>query len=116
VRHVRFWLYRCIRPQADLLTRAAVRSTHTRDTLPDGARCSVRSASRRALRKRARLVERDLPLPYEAIAISAVVLLNAIMGCLQEQRAESAIAALQKMAARASTCDSRWHRHGHSSL
>src|SRR4051812_34735628 len=45
------------------------------------------------------LYERDAPLPYEAIAISAVVLLNAVMGYLQEQRAESAIAALQQMAA-----------------
>jgi Ca2+-transporting ATPase len=43
--------------------------------------------------------ERDSPLPYEAIAISAVVLLNAVMGYLQGQRAESAIAALQQMAA-----------------
>ena len=45
------------------------------------------------------LYERDAALPYEAIAISAVVLLNAVMGYLQEQRAESAIAALQQMAA-----------------
>jgi len=45
------------------------------------------------------LYERHSPLPYEAIAISAVVLLNAVMGYLQEQRAESAIAALQQMAA-----------------
>ena len=43
--------------------------------------------------------ERNSPLPYEAIAISAVVLLNAVMGYLQEQRAASAIAALQQMAA-----------------
>ena len=43
--------------------------------------------------------ERDAPLPYEAIAISAVVLLNAVMGFLQGRRAESAIAALQQMAA-----------------
>src|SRR3954451_24016065 len=45
------------------------------------------------------LYERDSPVPYEAIAISAVVLLNAVMGYLQEQRAESAIGALQQMAA-----------------
>ena len=45
------------------------------------------------------LYERDSPLPYEAIAISGVVLLNAVMGYLQERRAESAIAALQLMAA-----------------
>jgi P-type Ca2+ transporter type 2C len=45
------------------------------------------------------LYERDSPLPYEAIAISGVVLLNAVMGYLQEHRAETAIAALQQMAA-----------------
>src|SRR5438094_10556726 len=45
------------------------------------------------------LYERDSPLPYEAIAISAVVLLNAIMGYIQESRAESAVAALRQMAA-----------------
>jgi P-type Ca2+ transporter type 2C len=45
------------------------------------------------------LYERDSALPYEAIAISAVVLLNAVMGYIQESRAESAVAALRQMAA-----------------
>jgi Ca2+-transporting ATPase len=45
------------------------------------------------------LYERDSALPYEAIAIAAVVVLNAVMGFLQESRAESAVAALQGMAA-----------------
>ena len=45
------------------------------------------------------LYERDSPLPYEAIVISAVVLLNAVMGYLQESRAESAVAALRQTAA-----------------
>ena len=43
--------------------------------------------------------ERDTALPYEAIAILAVVVLNALMGYVQESRAESAVAALQQMAA-----------------
>ena len=34
-------------------------------------------------------------LPYEAIAIFAVVLLNAAMGFIQESRAEAAVAALR---------------------
>src|SRR5262249_36141077 len=43
--------------------------------------------------------ERESALPYEAIAIFAVVLLNAVMGYIQESRAESAVAALRQMAA-----------------
>ena len=45
------------------------------------------------------LFERDAALPYEAIAILAVVLLNALMGYIQESRAEEAVAALRRMAA-----------------
>ena len=41
----------------------------------------------------------DTALPYEAIAIFAVVLLNATMGYLQETRAEAAVAALRTLTA-----------------
>lgn len=41
--------------------------------------------------------EHDSYLPYEAIAISAIVLLNAIMGYVQTTRAEQAIASLRAM-------------------
>ena len=41
--------------------------------------------------------ERDAALPYEAIAIFTVVLLNATMGYVQEARAEAAVAALRAM-------------------
>ncbi|MDQ1471625.1 MAG: P-type Ca2+ transporter type [Bryobacterales bacterium] len=43
------------------------------------------------------LYERDSPLPYEAIAIFAIVLLNAVMGYVQSSRAEQAIASLRAM-------------------
>jgi len=45
------------------------------------------------------LVERESALPHESIAILAIVLLNAVMGYIQESRAESALAALRQMAA-----------------
>jgi len=45
------------------------------------------------------LYERESALPYEAIAIFAVVLLNAIMGYMQESRAEASVAALRQMSA-----------------
>src|SRR5258705_209076 len=45
------------------------------------------------------LYERDSALPYEAMAIFAVVLLNAIMGYIQGSRAEQALAALRQMSA-----------------
>lgn len=45
------------------------------------------------------LYERDTALPYEAIAIFAVVLLNAVMGYVQQARAEEAMAALRQMSA-----------------
>src|SRR5688572_29534749 len=43
------------------------------------------------------LYERESALPYEAIAIFAIVLLNAVMGYVQTARAEQAIASLSAM-------------------
>ena len=45
------------------------------------------------------LYERDTALPYEAMAIFAIVLLNALMGYVQQSRAEQAVAALRQMSA-----------------
>ena len=45
------------------------------------------------------LYERESDLPYEAMAILAVVLLNAIMGYVQQSRAEEAVASLRQMSA-----------------
>ena len=53
------------------------------------------------------LYERDTALPFEAIAISAIVLLNAVIGYVQEARAETAIAALRADVGRTGACDSR---------
>src|SRR5262245_10391701 len=43
--------------------------------------------------------ERETALPYEAIAILAVVLLNAVRGYVQEARAEEAVAARRQLSA-----------------
>lgn len=45
------------------------------------------------------LVERDEPLPIESLVIFAIVLLNGILGYVQEAQAERSVAALRAMAA-----------------
>jgi Ca2+-transporting ATPase len=45
------------------------------------------------------LYEPESALPYEGMAIFVVVLLNAVMGYIQESRAEQAVAALRQMSA-----------------
>ena len=49
------------------------------------------------------LIEREESLPYEAMAIAAVILLNAAMGYIQESRAEAAVAALRSLSAAGAT-------------
>jgi Ca2+-transporting ATPase len=43
------------------------------------------------------LYERESAWPYESMAILAVVLLNAVLGYVQQARAEQAVAALRQM-------------------
>lgn len=43
------------------------------------------------------LLERDTPVPFEALTILSIVLLNGVLGYLQQHRAEQAMAALQTM-------------------
>ena len=45
------------------------------------------------------LLEPEATLPYEALAILAVVFLNAVMGYFQQAKAEQAVAALRQMSA-----------------
>ena len=55
--------------------------------------------------------ERESALPYEALAILAVVVLNATMGYLQESRAEAAVVALRAMSAGEATVIRGGERH-----
>jgi Ca2+-transporting ATPase len=56
-------------------------------------------------------VERDEALPYEAMAIFSVVLLNAALGYFQESRAEASVAALRAMSAGKATVVRDGQRH-----
>ena len=58
------------------------------------------------------LIEGDTPLPYEGLVIFAIVLLNAVLGFVQEEHAESALSAIREMSAPEATVirDSEQHR------
>ncbi|NTU83642.1 MAG: HAD-IC family P-type ATPase, partial [Chloroflexales bacterium] len=43
------------------------------------------------------LIEREEPVPFEALTILAIVLLNGVLGFVQESRAEQAVAALRAL-------------------
>lgn len=58
------------------------------------------------------LYERDAALPYEAIAILCIVFLNAIMGHVQQSRAEAATEALRGMTAPQATVVRGGERQG----
>ena len=57
------------------------------------------------------LYERDAALPFEAIAIFAIVILNAVMGYVQTARAERAIASLRAMSPAEATVVRDGERH-----
>ena len=48
-------------------------------------------------------IERESAVPYEAAVIFVIVLVNAVLGYIQEERAEQAVAALQAMSAATAT-------------
>ena len=58
---------------------------------------------------------RESALPYEAIVITAIVVLNALLGFFEEARAERSVWTLTALAAPASTCGPRGGAPAHRS-